>query len=386
MVFGEFTMKLCTPPNKKNGKSVTKLYTLLTLNAGHILIDNRNNVTMQEYLDYIHSVLIPYLHDRYGIDTDFQNVKFQKMEINLTIPIQGNFSEYKRILSLFETLLPGRGQLRDLKKNIDIDSKTDVLFSKNNKSEEFVIYDKAESIRTEYSSSSKIKNHIKHLNRKLSLLEVSDYRTKLKSDIIDFETGILQTCEESIRFELRLFNKTKDKSHRKKIEHFFDIEDSSLSNINDALLEKKFTECLYKKLLYPFCRWYKKNKQQVQELVKEYKTMYGKSWQQYFYTLLLTREIRQETLLIIDFSHLHDVLNFNDEKHGINMKHNLSAILKGFKNKEPKNPEITVLAQNDFEKILEIFDKLQLSYDESFVRYQIPNPDLIRKWENHDKR
>ena len=188
--------------------------------------------------------------------------------------------------------------------------------------------------------------------------------------------------------QVRLFNKGKDRSRgtsTNKIERFLNIEKASIRRITDSKIKVCYEKYLEKMLLKPFCKWYQKDTQYLRDLVKKYKARYKNAWQVYFYSRLWEEEIQRETLVLIDFRHLKDVLNFKIKSRNIDMKHNRTTVLKSFIERAKKYEDGNLFLENDSDKIIEVFDKLKFDYQELFVENSIDLiPKQLRKEKNND--
>lgn len=365
LFFGELIIKKGYVPDGKMRYAPEKIYTCMTVNAGHILPDNRNNVSVMKYKKYIKEILCWYVLERYGIKADFANVKVQKIEINVNIPLNEPFAAYSRIMKLFVNNVPGRGTIDDIKTNAE---DVPTTHAKRNNTSEIVFYDKKQSIDLKYNTLLKCETAKNKWEMKKKILQNCMYKSDFFSEKIETKT------EECMRIELRMYNRGKNKkrgSSQYKIEKFLEIDDAKIDYISDEVIEIKFKEYLRKTILISFCCWYKKVKKEIRKLVIEYKATYGQSWQQYFYPTLYKLEIQHGVLYIIDFIHLRDCLNFCSKKDGINLKHNLTAIMQGLIRKEVANKEWDAFMKNDSVKIIEIFEKLNLEYKSEFEQYDV---------------
>lgn len=350
-------------------------YVCISINAGHILSDNRNNILVKEYKNYIENILTWYLEERYGITVDFSTAQMQVMEVNVNIPLNKSFEEYTRILKLFLKIIPGQGKIGKIASNR---RQKETTYNQWNNSEKLTLYDKKHDIDSEYNTPRKRERAYMLWHMKKEILEECPNKEKGY-----FGNELEYECEECLRIELGLYNKGRDKSRtssRKKIEKFLNISDSLLQNITDENLKEKYLAYLQEKILLPFTCWYVENKKEVRKLAVEYKLKYGQSWQSYFYPALYKIEIHAGMIFIIDFVHLRDCLNFNKMKQGINFKHNLTYTINGFINKEKKNEEWDAFSKNDSQKIIEIFQKLGFTYEPIFRENEVNLfPSLGRK-------
>lgn len=363
LFFDELIIKTVYIPDKIRHSGYKHLYTCMKVGAGNILPDNRNNISIVKYREYVTQILPWYLKERYGIIADFSHVKIQSMEININIPITGTFNEYNRVLNLIIHILKMRGTIHDERKSGELPR----TYWKRNNLEELILYDKKYEIESRYSTH-KFQKAKEKWELKKQILSHFPYKTEFFCEQLE------SSCHRYIRMELRLYNLGKNKkrhSSQKKIEKFLNINDTLLDHITDDLIIKNFKEYLKQKILIPFCKWYYDDKKKIRKLVKEYKHDYGQSWQQYFYPALYKIEVSTGVLCIIDFAHLRDCLNFDSKKDGINLKHNLSAILQRFRKKEAMNTECDRFEKNDSIKIIEIFQALGLDYENEFKKYDI---------------
>ena len=373
LLFKELIIKIVYIPDKKRHCGYKQIYTSMSIGAGNILPDNRNNVSVNQYKEYVMNVLPWYLCERYGIIADFTNAKIQSMEVNVNIPIQGKFDDYSRIINLMIHNLPLRGNIHDEKRSREL-AKT---YSKRNNLEELVIYDKKQAVETKYNTLRRYEKAKRKWELKQQILascpcEISSINEKLEA-----------SWKAHIRIELRLYNKGKNKkvhSSQKKIEKFFGIRESTFEYINDDLIEKEFRRYMKEKILIPFCRWYVARKKEIRKMVLEYKKKYGQSWQQYFYPDLYKKEAETGMLYVIDLIHLRDCINFDEPKYGIRLKHNISAIMQGFTKKEAKHENWDAFSKMDSMKIIELFEVLELDYKPEFRKYNVNIlPKKVRK-------
>lgn len=379
LLFKELTIKIIYIPDKKRHCGYKQIYTSMSVGAGNILPDNRNNVSIKQYKEYVMNVLPWYLQERYGIIADFTNVKIQSMEINVNIPIQGKFDDYSRIINLIIHNLPLRGNIHDEKRSREL-AKT---YSKRNNLEELVIYDKKQAIESKYNTSRSYEKAQRKWELKKQILASCPWKISSISEKLDVSWA------EHIRIELRSYNKGKNKkvhSSQKKIEKFFGIQEATFDYINDDLVKKEFRRYMKEKLLIPFCRWYFSRKKEIRKMVLEYKKKYGQSWQQYFYPDLYKKEAETGILYVIDLIHLKDCINFDMPKYGIRLKHNISAIMQGFAKKEAKHEKWDAYSKMDSTKIIELFTALELDYKTEFQKYDVNIlPKKARKVRKREK-
>ncbi|WP_455684359.1 hypothetical protein [Thomasclavelia sp.] len=78
----------------------------LTVSVSNVKDSNIENLTINEYREFIYIVIIGYLRDRYGLKVDVSKARITNLEINTTIPIDFRFKEYKRVLDVFFSTLP----------------------------------------------------------------------------------------------------------------------------------------------------------------------------------------------------------------------------------------------------------------------------------------
>lgn len=376
LVFGDLTIYRSYYKKSYTQNVEEKIGTRMAINAGHILIDNRNNVSVRSYKDYINLVVCPYLKFRYDIDADFSTAEFESLEININIPIRYAFSDYRRVLSLLETLLPGRGYNLSTKKKTAPNIKSTQSYGKFNNTEVFIIYDKGDDIRKKYNTAQKKKKIYQQLINKLNLLPDSIYTDYLRTELEKFSQGYYDTCTENMRIELRMYDRGKDHSRnvsQHKISTFFGLGNNALlSAIDDKLLQERYTRIILKKIFYPFCQWYTANKIIMRKKAIYYKKTYGYAWQQYFFPALFETEIANETLVVLDFQHLRDILYFDDPRSNIRFKHNITQTMQGFRNKEkPYSNRWCGLSSNDSQKLVELFSQLGIDYEKTFTELNI---------------
>lgn len=375
LLFKELTIKIIYIPDKKRHCGYKQIYTSMSVGAGNILPDNRNNMSIKQYKEYVMNVLPWYLHERYGIIADFTNVKIQSMEINVNIPIQGKFDDYSRIINLMIHNLPLRGNIHEDKKSREL-AKT---YSKRNNLEELVMYDKKQQVESKYNTPARYEKAKRKRELKKQILTNCPHKMKETNEKLE------ASWEEHIRIELRLYNKGKNKkihSSQQKIEKFFGIREATLDCITDERVERKFRQYMKEKILLPFCVWYCQRKKEIRKMVIEDKKNYGQSWQLYFYPKLYKIEATTGVLYVIDMIQLRDCLNFDSPKHGIRLKHNVSAIMRGIMRKEAKNEKWDALSKMDSMKIIELLEKLGVDYKSEFEKNEMNIlPRQVRKLE-----
>lgn len=367
LFFGELTVRTVFIRQNKTKRLITHM----ELNASHILSDNRNNITLADYKRYIFSVLKPYLMQRYGVDIDLSKAEFRDMEINMTLCTEKKFSEYRRVLSLFESMLPGRGVLES-SKNIRDGKKESVMFGIHNRTEEFVMYNKQQAICQKYNTEQKRQAFQEKIMLKKFLSpnkEYSQYMENILENIKEYFE-----CVPCIRFEIKLHNNPTIGKYRrtstKKIEKVFGVKSAEIELITDEMLCDMFQDCLYNKIMKKYVKWYNDSKKRLRKLAIEYKKKYNVRWQENYLLAISQIEMEEETPVLLDLTQLRDILNFDLKE--IRMKHNIGNIIKGFERKIDTNEAWNIYARNDSKKVIEILDKLGLEYREKFISSKIP--------------
>jgi hypothetical protein len=129
---------------KTKGKSIA--YVNLDLHIDSIRGDNLEPLNMEEYYILIANVK-EYIFDKYGIDLDFTEAKFKELELNVTMLLDRDFTEYEHILKLMTLLAPKRYKAKMLGMDNRNNITTIVL---DNKSIDCKVYDKTKQLKVVY--------------------------------------------------------------------------------------------------------------------------------------------------------------------------------------------------------------------------------------------
>lgn len=235
-IFSDLTIG-CTQDS--NGLPIEYVYLILTVsNAKGV---NLENMTHEEYSDYIESV-IEYISSQYGIVLLYNSMKLDYVEINTNILLNHDFLQYGRVLkllmSLFDNHLKKLSTYEKLNEGAEAES-----FKRGNKSKEVIFYNKTQ---------------------------------ELKDTGNDFDEDI-----SILRIELRLKDKKKIKSALGSC-IWYEIDDT------------KITECFHKEinfqLLKKFEEWEDKREKELKQLITGCKNKSKKIWHH-----LLMQEIRNKS-------------------------------------------------------------------------------------------
>lgn len=222
-----------------NGLPVEYVY--LTITVSNVKGCNLENMTHEEYSDYIESV-IEYISSQYGIVLLYNSVKLDYAEINANILLNQDFPKYGRVLKLLMSLFDNHlGKLSTYEKLND--GAHPQSFKRGNKSKEIIFYDKTQ---------------------------------ELKDTGNDFDEDI-----SILRIELRLKDKKKIKSALGSC-IWYEIDDT------------KFAECFHREinfqLLKKYEEWEEKREKELKQLITGCKSKSRKTWHH-----LLMQEIRNKS-------------------------------------------------------------------------------------------
>lgn len=294
--------------NDSNGLPVEYVY--LTITVTNVKGCNLENMSHDEYSDYIESA-INYIAHQYGIALLYSDMKLDYVEINANIILNQDFPKYGRVLKLLMSLFDNHlGKLSSYEKLKDEGAKVE-SYRRGNKSKEIVFYDKTQ--------------------------ELEDTGNGLEEDI------------SILRVELRLKDKKKIKSS---------LDSCLWREIDDVKIVGCFNEEVYYKLSKKFERWEEERNRELKRLILNCRKKSQKIWHH-----LLMQEIRNksESMTIPYILDIEQVCNAYRELPDPNR--NVSRSIKSLLNIHIEND---VYKNNDIDKAFEILDTLE-SYIESVL-------------------
>ena len=277
-------------------------YVYLSLTVSNISGYNLENMSHEEYSDYIESV-INYIAHQYGIALLYDCVKLDYAEINANILLNYDFPKYGRVLKLLMSLFDNHlGKLSSYEKLKDKGTKVE-SYKRGNKSKEIIFYDKTK--------------------------ELEDMGNGLEDDI------------SILRIELRLKDKKKIKSA---------IGSCLWGEIDDTKIVECFHQEIYHQLSKKFERWEEEREKELKRLILNCRKRSQKVWHH-----LLMQEIRNksESMMIPYILDIEQVCNAYRELPDPNR--NVNRSIKSLLNIPIEND---IYSNNDIGKVFEIFDSL----------------------------
>ena len=265
--------------------------------------------TVDEYFDYLLEVK-DHLLQEYGIEADFSDVRFRKMEINRTFKINHEFKAYRRVMQVLMGNLP-----RSLKRQAEY----------REVEKDCIAYD------TYYAKSSES-------NKSQHFIEVKFYnKTKQLQKVI-------LLSEEYMRLEFKLTGSGKIKD---------DIGTNCFAEITDKMINNYFQQQVTKMFINPYCQWVKARNKSLIKTMKELRVK-DKRWIINLLRLLEDAEIRDKKPSLLDIEELIPLIN----ELNIKDKDKRYKIKNAFRNQSKKYE--TVFSNNDNEKLMEILSKIQV--------------------------
>lgn len=288
--------------NDSNGLPIEYVY--LSITVANIKGCNLENMSHDEYSDYIESVM-DYIAHQYGIVLLYDSMKLDYVEINANILLNQDFPKYGRVLKLLMSMFDNHlGKLNSYEKLKSKEGAQAESYKRGNKSKEVVFYDKAQ--------------------------ELKDTCNALDDDI------------PILRIELRL----KDK---KKIKAVFG---SCLwGEIDDTRIAECFNQEIYSQLSKKFEEWEEKRGRELKKLIVNCRKKSKKIWHH-----LLMQEIRNksESMMIPYILDIEQVCNAYKELPDTNRNANRS--IKSLLNIPIEND---IYRNNDMDKCFEILNALE---------------------------
>lgn len=272
---------------------------------------NLQNRTMEEYKERIAEIFV-YLETEYGIQVNADDLKFDLMEINVTIPIKDEFYKYHRVLQLMMFNLPN-----SFKKNTAI--------SAANK--------KKVRLETETYYRSNETTAMKIYDKSRQLLESIGY----------------QTPENYMRIEIVL-----KKGQRVK-EAF---KTRSVDGIIDAMINDFYMKEFRRLFVRPYRKWQDENAVRLRKMIKSHKKASPRYWKSNLIRDCSNREQSDQIPVLLDVADLLIQVKALDEAG--HYRRSEDGIMKACVKDD-------VFLQNDAEKIEEVFDLVYEAYDNCAV-------------------
>ena len=288
--------------NDSNGLPIEYVY--LTITVSNVKGCNLENMTHEEYSDYIESAM-EYIATQYGVSLLYDSVKLDYCEINANILLNHNFPKYGRVLKLLMSLFDNHlGKLSSYDKLKSKEGAQNESYMRGNKSKEIIFYDKTQ--------------------------ELHDTGNTLDDDI------------SILRIELRLKDKKKIKSS---------FGSCLWGEINDTVIVECFHQEIYHQLSKKYEAWEEKREKELKKLIKNCKAKSKKTWHH-----LLMQEIRNksESMMI---PYILDIEQICDSFRKLpDPNRNMNRSIKLLLNITVEND---VYRNNDIDKVFEIFDTLE---------------------------
>ncbi len=282
-------------------------YAKIDITIGDGFRGNLQNKTMTEYKERIANIFV-YLETEYGIEVNADELQFDLMEINVTIPLKDEFYKYHRVLQLLMYNLPN-----SYKKINEISAankkekrlETETLYRKNT-SMAIKVYDKGRQLR---------------------------------------QTIGYQADKEYLRIELVL-------QHRQKVKEVFRT--NSIDGITDTMINDFFMKDFRRLFVESYRNWQKDNGGRLKRMIEKHKKNSPRYWKSNLIRECANREQADQIPFLLDVNDLLIQVKALD-KAGHYRKIE-AGILAQCVNTD-------VFLQNDAEKVEEIFDLVYEAYD-----------------------
>lgn len=220
-------------------------YVYLTITVGNAKGCNLENMSYQEYDDYI-TCTLDYICSEYGIVLISNEMKIFYMEINANILLQNQFSQYNRTLKLLISLFSNHlGKLNTYEKITSSKCANAESYSRGNQSTEVIFYDKTKELKD-------------------------------KKQQFDDDVSIL-------RIELKLMNRQKIKSA---------FSTSYWKELDNKKIAGYYHSQIYIQLFNKFEKWLQTRNNELKRLITASRTQSKKTWHH-----ILMQEIRNNAEL-----------------------------------------------------------------------------------------
>lgn len=220
-------------------------YVYLTITVGNVKGCNLENMSYQEYDDYI-ACTLDYICSEYGIVLIVDEMKIFYMEINANILLKNQFSQYNRVLKLLISLFNNHlGKLNTYEKITGNKCSKAESYTRGNQSTEIIFYDKTKELKD-------------------------------KKQQIDDDVSIL-------RIELKLKNRQKIKSA---------FATSYWKELDNKKIAGYYHSQIYTQLFNKFDKWLQTRNSELKKLITASRQQSKKTWHH-----ILMQEIRNKTEL-----------------------------------------------------------------------------------------
>lgn len=272
-------------------------------------IGNLRCYSVQDYLGYLQDIE-EHLANNYGIYVDFSDVTLKEVEINRTFRLQGDFSDYHRVITLMMSNLPSylKNQM-DYKKNLKNDVEYQTYYSTSqtsNKSKRYLLF--------------KIYNKTKALEH------------------------IVLLTDSYMRVELRLVGSEKVKKS---------LGTNKFAELTDQIINDYFDGQVQKLIVNPLKKWKQSRDKYLVQLMNKQRQEDIRHWQTNVLRILQNEEIQKKHAILLDIEELIplvDKLNLNPKRK--------SDVRKNFRRQAQKYE--TVFCAGDHLKLDEILRKLTI--------------------------
>ena len=282
-------------------------YAKIDITIGDGLRGNLQNKTIEEYKERIAEIFM-YLEKEYGIGVKVDELQFDSMEINVTIPLKDEFYKYHRVLQLFMYNLPNSY------KKIN---ETSAANKKEKRRETETLYRKNTSMA------------IKVYDKSRQLLQTIGYRAD----------------KEYLRIELVL-------QHRQKVKEVFKT--NSIEGITDTMINDFFMKEFRRLFVETYRKWQTENAVRLKKMVKAHKKNSPRYWKSNLIRECANREQADQIPVLLDIEDLLIQVKALDESG------HYRRAEAGIRAQCVKND---VFLQNDAEKVEEIFDLVYEAYE-----------------------
>ena len=122
-------------------------YVYLSITVANVKGCNLENMSHDEYSDYIESVM-DYIAHQYGIVLLYDSMKLDYVEINANILLNQDFPKYGRVLKLLMSMFDNHlGKLNSYEKLKSKEGAQAESYKRGNKSKEVIFYDKTQELK-----------------------------------------------------------------------------------------------------------------------------------------------------------------------------------------------------------------------------------------------
>lgn len=299
------------------GTSERGNYAWIDFSAGNVYGTNLYNLSATDCAMHL-SVIKDYLKRVYGIDIDIVVAQYKYMEINVTLALDYEFDQYRRMLELITYCVPGtlKQVVVNGQKDKDIRWGT---YCRYNKRMQLVLYDKTAELR----------------NRQRCLAEL-----------------------DLLRIELKLLNPLKIREAFDKKSEVWDIWD-----VRDEDIIECFQENCIELMWDPIVRWTETSGKLILRTMKACKKASRAHWQTDFFEEMNRLSKEKSVPVLPDIEMVYDLIRNKDYK----TTHS-KRLIEEFAGKESR---YSTYYQQDWKKLSEIFNKIDAVYIDNKKRQQV---------------